>query len=226
MTDFRKQFNKLLFIAGVALCSLLMISCHPTIPEEVAQYTNKLPADLDFNEHVKPILSDKCFLCHGPDKAKQKAGLNLSDPDLAFLKLESGNRALVAGNISRSALVDRILETDEMRRMPPIDSHRSLSDYEKAVLIRWIEEGAEYKKHWALVPPEKRGIPEVNNKNWPHNEIDYFVLEKMEQKGWKPEPEAQKELLLRRVTFDLTGLPPNLKEIDNFNQDTSSNAYE
>ena len=226
MNNCKIQSLPILLVTGVSLCFLLLGSCDPTIPVEVAQQAKELPAILDFNEHVKPILSDNCFLCHGPDKAKQKAGLNLSDPDLAFLKLESGNRALVAGSIRRSAMVERILEPDELRRMPPIDSHRSLSNYEKAVLIRWIEEGAKYKKHWALVPPEKRKIPEVNNKSWPNNFIDYFVLEKMEQKGWKPEPEAQKELLLRRVTFDLTGLPPSLNEIDAFVQDTSPNAYE
>lgn len=225
MNNCKIQSKPILLLAGVGLWFVFLCSCDPAIPEQVAQQASELPTVLDFNEHVKPILSDNCFLCHGPDKAKQKAGLNLSDPDLAFSKLESGNRALVAGSISRSAMVERILETDEMRRMPPIDSHRSLSDYEKAVLIRWIEEGAIYKKHWALVPPEKRTIPKVNN-GWPNNFIDYFVLEKMEQKGWKPEPEAQKELLLRRVTFDLTGLPPSLDEIDAFLEDASSNAYE
>lgn len=230
-TTFRSFFN----FEGTRkmICRILVLfylactfSCQTDIPEEVAQHYDELPENLDFNEHVKPILSDNCFLCHGPDKADQKAGLNLADPELAFNKLQSGNRALVAGNINRSAMVERILEQDKTRIMPPLDSHRSLTDYEKAVLVRWIEDGAEYKKHWAFVPPEKRELPEVNDQEWPKNLIDHFILDRLEQKGWNPEPEASKDLLLRRVSLDLTGLPPTTEELEDFRQDTSSDAYE
>nr|WKN37271.1 DUF1553 domain-containing protein [Tunicatimonas sp. TK19036] len=195
-------------------------------PEEVVQAEQDLPKELDYNLHVKPILSDKCFFCHGPDKAAIEAGLSLSDESLAFAKLESGNQAIVPGNLAKSEVFHRITADDPETIMPPPESNLSLTAYEKAVLLRWIEEGAEYKPHWAFIKPKKYELPEVEQDQWPKNPIDYFVLDKLEHEGLTPAPEADKETLLRRVSLDLTGLPPTVEEMDAFIADKSPNAYE
>ncbi|GAB3954509.1 DUF1553 domain-containing protein [Spirosoma harenae] len=189
---------------------------------------DKLPETIDYNLHVKPILSDKCFFCHGPDKNSQKAGLELATREgaLAALKKAKGKHAIVPGDLADSEVYHRIITTDEQEMMPPKASNRVLTDYEKAILIKWIEQGAEYKPHWALIKPQKSALPKVANTQWPKNSIDYFVLHKLEEKGLKPSPEADKETLLRRVSLDLTGLPPTLAEIDAFLADNSPKAYE
>ncbi|HRO44723.1 DUF1553 domain-containing protein [Agriterribacter sp.] len=196
-------------------------------PASIAQFDKSLPDHIDYNLHVKPILSDKCFLCHGPDKNEgQKAGLNLSTREGALAVLTSGKHAIVPGKLAKSELYFRITTPDEEMMMPKKGSNRVLTDYEKAVLIKWIEQGAEYKPHWAFIAPVKSGIPEVKNKQWVKNEIDAFVLQKLESTGLQPSPEADKETLLRRVTLDLTGLPPTLQETDAFMADHSADAYE
>ncbi|MEQ9441336.1 MAG: DUF1553 domain-containing protein [Cyclobacteriaceae bacterium] len=195
-------------------------------PEEVVQAEQSLPQELDYNLHVKPILSDKCFFCHGPDKAAIEAGLSLSDETLAFASLESGNRAIVPGNLAKSEVFHRITADDPEMIMPPPESNLSLTAYEKAVLLKWIEEGAEYKPHWALIKPKKYPLPAVQQQDWPQNPIDHFVLDKLEREGLTPAPEADKETLLRRVSLDLTGLPPTVAEMDDFLADTAPNAYE
>lgn len=208
---------------------MLMPGCNRVEkPVAITQLADKLPETVDYNLHVKPILSDKCFFCHGPDKNSQKAGLELATREgaLAALKKAKGKHAIVPGDLAHSEVYHRIITADEHEMMPPKASNRVLSDYEKAVLIKWIEQGAEYKPHWALIKPQKQVLPVVNDTRWPKNEIDYFTLSKMEEKGLKPSPEADKETLLRRVSLDLTGLPPTLAEIDAFLADTSPNAYE
>ncbi len=133
------------------------VSCGgPDLPKSVEMAYEKLPEKLDFNLHVKPILSDKCFICHGPDKAKVKAGLQLHLPELAYSELKDnpGKYAVKPGNLSKSETVSRILSDDLELVMPKPESHLTLTDYEKAMLVRWIDEGAEYKDHWAFLPPE------------------------------------------------------------------------
>ncbi|MGB3589241.1 MAG: DUF1549 domain-containing protein, partial [Tunicatimonas sp.] len=207
--------------------STLLLGCGIDKPAEVVQAENSLPDEVDFNLHVKPILSDKCYFCHGPDLAKQKAGLRLDTPEGAFAVLaESGNTAIVPGKANRSELAHRILSEDKEYQMPPPESNVVLTDYEKAVLIRWIEEGAEYKPHWAFIPPEPVTVPEVAYQDQTVNEIDNFVFRVLERNKLEPQTEADKETLIRRVTFDLTGLPPSLAEIDAFLADTSEDAYE
>ncbi|WP_232064998.1 DUF1553 domain-containing protein [Rhodocytophaga rosea] len=205
-----------------------LTGCGIDKPESIVKWEKQLPASIDYNLHVKPILSEKCFFCHGPDKNKQEAGLELATREgaLAALKENPGKHAIVPGNLAKSQLYHRIVSTDPEIQMPPKESNRELTDYERAVLIKWIEEGAEYKPHWALLKPEKKPLPEVKTKTWPKNPIDYFVLHKLEQEGLSPSPEADKETLLRRVTLDLTGLPPTLEEMDNFLADNSPNSYE
>ncbi|WP_405511002.1 DUF1549 domain-containing protein [Spirosoma sp. KNUC1025] len=208
---------------------LLLQSCRRVEkPAAIAQLADQLPETVDYNLHVKPILSDKCFFCHGPDKNSQKAGLELATREgaLAALKKAKGKHAIVPGDLAGSEVYHRIITTDEHDMMPPKASNRVLSNYEKAVLIKWIEQGAEYKPHWALIKPKKSSLPAVHDTHWARNPIDYYVLQKLEEKGLKPSPEAGKETLLRRVSLDLTGLPPTLAETDAFLADMSPGAYE
>ena len=219
------RFCQLLLLS---VLNLFLFSCSPKLPDDVAVEMEALPEKLDYNEHVKPILSDKCFACHGPDKAKQKAGLRLDIAEIAFASLSKhpDKVAIDPGNLSNSEFFHRIVSDDPDYVMPTPASHLTLSAKEKAVLIKWIENGAEYKPHWAFVKPEKADIPEAENEDWVVNPIDNFVSKKLEQEKLKPSKEADKELLLRRVSLDLTGLPPTLEEIDSFLNDKSPNAYE
>ncbi|MBT8184561.1 MAG: DUF1553 domain-containing protein [Eudoraea sp.] len=206
-----------------------LISCGgPDLPEDVQLAYKKLPREIDFNQHVKPVLSDKCFICHGPDKAKVKAGLQLHLPELAYSELKDapGEYAIKPGNLGKSKAVERILTEDPELIMPKPESHLALSNHEKAVLIKWIEDGAEYKEHWAFSKPEKKSPPEVELADKTFNAVDNFILAKLEQRQLQPSPTADKETLLRRVSFDLTGLPPSLEEIDDFLADESPQAYE
>ena len=216
---------RLLSLLGLLL---LLFSCSPDLPEEVALAYEELPEAVDFNIHVKPILSDKCFACHGPDLAAQKAGLSLHDPEMAFagLKESPGKFAIKPGNLNKSELFHRIISDDEEYRMPSIESNLTLTPREKAILIKWIEDGAEYKPHWAFIPPQEQDLPKVKDKSWSKNPIDHFVLAKLEAEKIKPSPEADKEILLRRLSLDLTGLPPSLAEMDAFLADQSPDAYE
>jgi len=220
--------SRILFCLGV-LTIFALVSCDgPDMPESVEIAYGKLPEKIDFNQHVKPILSDKCFICHGPDKAKVTAGLQMHLPDLAYQESENnpGKYAIVPGKPGSSLLVERILSEDPELVMPEPESHLSLTDHEKAMLVRWIEEGAEYKDHWAFLPPTKNETPKVKLANKVNNSIDNFILAKLELEGLQPNEPADKETILRRLSFDLTGLPPTIEEINAFAKDYSPNAYE
>lgn len=208
--------------------ALAAFSCRPNLPEEVSVAMEMVPRDLDYNMHVKPILSDKCFACHGPDSKKQKAGLRLDLVDHAYGELPEspGRVAIDPGSLKNSEVIRRIISTDPEVMMPTPESHLSLTAYEKAVLVQWIEKGAEYKPHWAFVKPELPEIPTVEHDDWVRNPIDNFVAYRLEEKKMVPAKAADKQTLIRRVTFDLTGLPPTLAEIDTFLQDKSTDAYE
>lgn len=185
-----------------------------------------VPDKPDFNYHVKPILSDKCFACHGPDEQKIEAGLQLHLREKATQELESTKTAIVPGKPNKSELYQRIMAHDPELLMPPPESNLALTEVEKTILTRWIEQGAEYKPHWSFITPETPELPEVDQTNWVNNPIDHFVLDRLEKEGLTPSPEADKLTLIRRVSFDLTGLPPSLEEVDNFLADESDNAYE
>jgi hypothetical protein len=182
---------------------------------------------IDFNYHVKPILSDKCFACHGPDAKKRQAEFRLDNEEGAFKALKSNpaHFAIVKGSPSESILIKRIFSEDPSFQMPPQESNLSLTDSEKEVLKRWIQEGAEYKKHWAFITPERPKVPETNSE-WGSNDIDRFILAKLEEVDLQPSPAADKERLIRRVSFHLTGLPPSLEQIDAFLGDDSPDSYE
>ncbi|HRE51757.1 MAG TPA: PSD1 and planctomycete cytochrome C domain-containing protein [Flavitalea sp.] len=189
----------------------------------------EMPDIVSYNFHIRPILSDKCFACHGPDVAMQKAGLRLDIPDSAYAPLHEtkGAFAIVPGKPDQSELMKRISSTDPAYQMPTPESHLSLlNDHEIALFRKWIKQGAKYEKHWAFIPPEKLPLPVVKRKDWPRNEIDHFILKKMESKNFGPNPEADKERLLKRVALDLTGLPPSLEMMDRFLADNTEGAYE
>jgi hypothetical protein len=181
---------------------------------------------VDFGRDIRPLLSDRCFQCHGPDSATREAGLRLDVHDVAVAELDSGMTAIVPGQVDASELVARIDSEDESMRMPPMDSGKSLSDEERALLRRWIAEGAPYEKHWAFVSPQRPEEPEPKRSGWSRNPIDAFVLAKLEELGLEPSAEAEPHDLVRRLYLDLTGLPPSPPEVDRFLNDSRPDAYE
>lgn len=214
-------------IAWLLLIIGVVNSCTMDLPPSVELASQQLPERIDFNFHVKPILSDKCYFCHGPDLANQKAGFSLHTEEEAFSLLEnSGKRAIVPGRPENSELVHRILSDQGEIQMPPPESNLPLTDYEKALLIKWIEQGAVYRKHWAYIPPQKGNPPKVNSQTPLVNMIDTFIVQRLDREGFALQEEADKETLLRRVSFDLTGLPPSVEELDAFLADHSPEAYE
>jgi hypothetical protein len=216
-------------LVPLSLCGWLLVACDEQVelPQEVALALQQVPDQVDYAYHVKPILSDRCFACHGPDQSKQKAGLRLDVAEAALDKVgESGRRVISPRSPGRSELAHRILSDDPELVMPSPDSHLSLTAQEKATLIRWIEQGAEYKPHWAFSKIQKPEPPKVKNERWVKNEIDRFVLHKLEAQQLRPAPEADKSTLLRRLHMDLTGLPPTPRQVDDFLKDSSPNAYE
>jgi hypothetical protein len=178
-----------------------------------------------FNRDVRPILSDNCFACHGFDSKNRKADLRLDTREGATAN-NDGVTAIVPRNINKSALWKVINSTDADVVMPPPETHKKLSSEQKKTLRKWIEQGAPYEKHWSFVPPIAQELPKVKQVDWPRHPFDHFILAKLESKKLKPSPEAEKETLIRRVTLDLTGLPPSLQEVDAFLADTSPVAYE
>ncbi|MCK0157504.1 PSD1 and planctomycete cytochrome C domain-containing protein [Cellulophaga sp. F20128] len=186
----------------------------------------KIPAVIDYNFDIKPILSDKCYACHGPDANERKAGLRLDLEDKAFLELPEnpGKYALVKGNSSKSELYQRIITDNTDAVMPPADSQLHLTTHEKKLIKKWIEQGAKYEKHWAFLSPVKSQLPKVKQEVWIQNEIDAFILEKIEDKELRPSQKASKETLARRISLDLTGLPPNTAIVEGFLNDNSNTA--
>ncbi|GAB3900723.1 DUF1553 domain-containing protein [Larkinella knui] len=222
------------------LVALGLAGCQSSqLPEDVALALEKTPGTVDYNLHVKPIISDRCFKCHGPDKAKIEAGLQLANFEGATQENKEGRRAIVPGNTGKSELVKRILSHDPEEVMPTPKSNLTLTAEEKAMLIKWIDQGAEYKEHWSLTKIEQPAVPRVGGSflarwgltsdeetAWVHNEIDQFTLTKMKELGLKPSPKAEKATLLRRIYLDLTGLPPTPAEVKSFEKNTAPNAYE
>ena len=174
-----------------------------------------------YNRDVRPILSNNCFACHGPDSAARKGDLRLDQRDAAI-----ASAALVPGKPDESSLIERIFSSDPKTVMPPPMAHKTLKPEEKEVLKKWIAQGAEYQKHWSLIAPVKPAIPEVKNKSWVRSPIDAFILVELERLGMSPAPEADRRTLARRVSLDLVGLPPDPADVDAFVNDPAPEAYE
>ena len=187
-----------------------------------------IPENISYNFDVKPILSDKCYTCHGPDPKSVKGNLRLDISD-HWYRISDANpnkQIIFSGKVSNSELVDRIRSTKASHQMPPPETNLFLTEREKQIIEKWIEQGAKWETHWAYIPPVKNDPPPGNFNTHSTSIIDRFVIKQMMKKGLKPAPKASKEILLRRLYFDLTGLPPSISEIDNFLNDFSEDAYE
>jgi len=180
---------------------------------------------IDFDRDIRPILSDNCYACHGPDEAHREGGFRLDRKDSAFGKADSDETVVVPGKPDMSELIARIVTDDEDLRMPPFDSTKALTAKQIGLLKRWIAQGAEWKEHWSFIPPVKHELPAVSRKDWCNGPIDHFIMKRLDDKGLEPGARASKEALIRRVTLDLTGLPPTLAEVDAFLNDSSEAAY-
>jgi hypothetical protein len=180
---------------------------------------------VEFNRDIRPILSNACFVCHGPDTKLRKGDLRLDHEADAYAD-RGGYKLLVPGKPADSELYRRITSRDKRERMPPAKHGKELTTRETDLVKRWIEQGAKWQGHWAFLAPKRPTLPEVRDRSWPLNPIDYFVLARLDQEGLKPSPEADRRTLLRRLSFDLTGLPPGPAEVDAFLADRSPKAYE
>ena len=184
-------------------------------------------AEIEFNRDIRPILSDNCFYCHGPDSEHRKAGLRLDTEAGALAALKSGTHAIVSGDPSASELIKRITTSDENDLMPPPESGKTLSYEQITTLRNWISQGAAYQGHWAFAPLNKPELPEeAVAGSASRNAVDYYIQERLKEEGLTPSKQASRETLIRRATLDLTGLPPTTEEIDAFLADTSPNAFE
>ena len=212
--------------------SLLLVICavsaYSLVASAQAAPAPPAPAGpaVDFTRDVLPILSQNCFQCHGPDEAARKAKLRLDVREGALKGGKSGTAAVVPGDVGKSAVVARITSANSDELMPPADSKKTLTPEQVETLKRWVESGAEYRGHWAFEAPKRPAPPAVRDASWPWNNIDRFVLARLESEGLKPSPEADRATLLRRLSLDLVGLPPTPQELDAFISDTEPDAYE
>ena len=212
-------------VAGASIWyarELTLSTSVPPLPEKPSANS----VAVDFKRDILPILSGKCYSCHGPDQTARKGGLRLDQRDAALKPIGWSAPAIVPGKSADSEVIRRILSDDDDERMPPKKTGKPLTDAEKDLLQRWIDQGAEYQLHWAFVKPERAKLPVVKDKAWVKNEIDAFVLAKLEAAGLAPAPQADRVTLIRRLSLDLRGLPPTLGEIDAFLADDSRDAYE
>ena len=198
----------------VSLCGAAMVCAQEVLPDRV-----------EFNRDIRPILSNNCFLCHGFDKSTREAGLRLDIRDEAISN-RNGVTAIVPHDVDASELIARITSTNPNDRMPPTDTELDLSDHEIALLTKWIDQGADYQEHWAYISPKKKELPKLDLASWPRNAIDHFVLARLEEESLSPSAEAERVTLIRRLSFDLIGLPPTPEEVDTFVYDSRPDAYE
>ena len=199
-----------------------------TVQNKGNKPTNISFQEINFNFDVKPILSDKCYTCHGPDDKARKANLRLDIKEGFYTALEDNPNHFVIdkNNPNESEILKRINSNEAKYVMPPPESNLKLSEREKQILKNWVAQGGKWEPHWAYTKPELPDLPEINIENWASNEIDYFVANKLESKGMSPSEIEEKEILIRRAYFDITGLPPSLENIDDFISDSSDSAYE
>ena len=209
-----------LFAALVCFCLALF-----GVPSVPAEHHETPQATLNYNLDIRPILADNCFACHGPDAKTRQAGLRFDTKAGAFSE-PSGYPVIVPGKPEESELHLRIVSEDDTYRMPPVDFNKTLTSEQIEAVTQWIREGANWEEHWAFTTPVRPTPPAVKKKDWVRNPIDAFILSRLEKEGLTPASEADKRTLIRRLSFDLTGLPPTLEEIHRFLNDDSPNAYE
>jgi hypothetical protein len=207
-----KPWNASLLILGVAFLNFGPLQAAGQVP-------------INFQRQVRPILSNNCFLCHGPDKGTRMADVRLDIREGAFATRKNG-AIVVPGKPDESLLIKRVFSDDPSYRMPPVFAHKTLTAEQKDILRRWVQEGANWKDHWAFIAPVRPPLPAVKNAGWVRTPVDRFILAKLEANNLQPAPEADRRTLLRRVTLDLTGLPPTPAEAEAFVKDKSPNAYE
>jgi hypothetical protein len=226
MPYFRIMNPHVPFLLGI---SLLLAGCDRLrVDGDVPQETDSLPEKITFNAHIRPIFSDTCFSCHGFDANTRKAGLRLDTPEGAYAALkDSAGSAIVPGKPGESVALKRMLSDDPEAVMPPPDFHKEITARQKAIVRKWIAQGAQYEDHWAFTPVKRPAVPEPRTlKAEGGNPIDAFILARLEQEGVKPSPPAGREVLLRRLALDLTGLPPSPAELDAFLADDGADAWE
>src|SRR5262245_21076142 len=207
------------------LLTLLMVAGNVALAEEGAP-KSAAKKTVQYTRDIQPILSNYCFTCHGPDEKTRKSGLRLDQAESASKKLRSGATAIVRADPGKSELIARIFSQDDAERMPPLSSQKVMKESEKELLKRWIVEGAEYQQHWAFIAPQRLPLPKTKQPGWERQPLDRFVLARLEKEGLKPSPEADRYTLARRVSLDLTGLPPTIAAVDRFVNDKSPDAYE
>ncbi|MBV6645310.1 MAG: DUF1549 domain-containing protein, partial [Cyclobacteriaceae bacterium] len=219
--------QRLRLLIWVCSAFLILSGCTDPKPPLVAAAYEDLPEVIDFNLHVRPILSDRCFSCHGPDNNNRKANLRLDLSEAAFAPLHQGDgKAIVPGKLAKSMAYQRLISDNPEMKMPPTESNLLVTPKEVAIIAKWIEQGAKYKDHWAFIPPVKAEVPKIENLSVEGNEIDDFILSRLNQLDLQPSEMVDRETLIRRVSFDLTGLAPSLEEVKQFVEDQSNDAYE
>ncbi|MFH1301899.1 MAG: c-type cytochrome domain-containing protein, partial [Planctomycetota bacterium] len=192
----------------------LVLFCNSLIQVQAQNSDQVSPAK------IRSILSENCFQCHGPDAKKRAADLRFDTKEGAFADLD-GHKAIVPGDVKQSELITRITSTDADLQMPPAESGKKLTPEEIALLNRWIQEGAVWQDHWSFVTPKKTAAPAVKQTTWARTPVDQFILSRLEKEGLLPSPEADRRILIRRVTLDLTGLPPKPEDVEAFVNDQS-----
>jgi len=195
-------------------------------PEPAGGPGRSTPRRIRFNRDIRPILSDKCFQCHGPDATQRKGKLRLDSARAATAPAASGSPAIVPGKLDDSELYRRVSSADHDEQMPPAKTGKPLTAAEIQKLKTWVEEGAEYEAHWAFIPPDRPELPRVHREQWVRNPIDAFVLSRLEKEGLSPAAEADGATLIRRLSLDLTGLPPTLPEVDAFLADRRGDSFD
>ncbi|MFQ5928861.1 MAG: DUF1549 domain-containing protein, partial [Acidobacteriota bacterium] len=203
----------------------LIALCVVRLEPMVAAQDEPIPRTVEFNRDIRAILSDNCFTCHGPDEKQRQVNLRLDSKEGIFAD-RGGYHIIVPGDPSSSRLFQKISAEDKVARMPPPWSERELTKKQIELIRQWIEQGAKWDRHWSFIPPQREPLPKVKEEGWPRNPIDHFILARLEREGLRPSPEANKVTLIRRVTYDLTGLPPTPAEVEAFLADNSSHAYE
>jgi len=214
-------------VGGFVTVMLIAVGAVPTLGDSPAgpSIATRAPTSVEFNRDIRPILSDTCYQCHGPDGAKRKANLRL-DQESSAKAQRDGGPAIVPGDVEASEIIRRITAPDDAERMPPVKSGKSLTTAQIDLIRRWIAQGAAWQQHWAFIPARQPEAPTVRRPDWARNPIDRFILARLEREGLTPAPETARGILLRRVTLDLTGLPPDRAELDAFQNDRDPNAFD